>query len=50
MVEVQSCELSARFSPLLSNGLGLFALLGYRGYFTQFLADVTVVTKASNLL
>jgi hypothetical protein len=50
MDEVQSCEFNARFSSLLSNGLRLFALLGYRGYFTQFLADVTVVTKAYNLL
>jgi hypothetical protein len=35
MAEVQSCELDARFSALLSNGLGLFALLDYHGYITD---------------
>jgi hypothetical protein len=34
MVEVQSCELDAQFLALLSNGVGLFALLGYHGYVT----------------
>jgi hypothetical protein len=34
MVEVHICELDARFSALLINGLGLFALLGYHGYIT----------------
>jgi hypothetical protein len=34
MVEVQSFELNAQFSALLSNGLGLLALLDYYGYIT----------------
>jgi hypothetical protein len=50
MVEVQSSELDARFAALLSTGLGLFALLVYHGHITYSLADVTVVTKACNLL
>jgi hypothetical protein len=50
MSGVQSCELDARLSALLSNGLGLLALLGYHGYITyDILADVTMVTKACNL-
>jgi hypothetical protein len=32
MVEIQSCELNARVSALLNNGLRLFALLDYYGY------------------
>jgi hypothetical protein len=50
MVEVQSCELDARFSALLTNSLGFFALLGYCGYITDNVADITVVTKAYNLV
>jgi hypothetical protein len=34
MVEFQIGEFDARFSALLSNGLGLFVLLGYHGYST----------------
>jgi hypothetical protein len=39
MVQVQSCELDALFSVLLSNGFGLLLSL----------ADVTMGTKACNL-
>jgi hypothetical protein len=34
MVEVQSCELDADFSALLSSGLDLFSLLDYYGHRT----------------
>jgi hypothetical protein len=35
MVEVQICEFDARLSGLLSNGLGLCALLRYHGYIIE---------------
>jgi hypothetical protein len=50
MVEVHNCELEAQFSALLNTVLVLFALLGYHGYITYSFTDVTVVTKACNLL
>jgi hypothetical protein len=47
MVEVQVCQLDARFSALHRNGLRLFALLVYYGYITNnLLAGVTMATNA----
>jgi hypothetical protein len=34
MAEVENCEMDAQFLALLSDALGLFALLGYHGYIT----------------
>jgi hypothetical protein len=51
MVDVQSCELDARFSALLSNFFGIVCIVGLPWlYHIKSLADATKVTKACNLL